>query len=489
MPISRKKACTNCRSSKAGCDRALPACHRCVEKQLRCMYDGRKRDRFSPLARPLLPRVAKSHIQGSAANSSDTSENPAIGGPRPPAQSTAAFPIEWWGSDEFGNSIDSTAEKGASNSLIRLEPPIGASACSITGTPSRFSLDETLTAPALGIPGLSYSTPDSQLSSVTQRSDSRKLRQRYPLRDCLLGVAVLGQLCSYPKMMIEGLQLPPFIKAPCHQNEELAPGCVTAGRHQCFPKRLDACAGLVQMYYSRTDENVDAIWSMIYAEVAKLASEVRMDPELEQLTTLQCPVPNAEEKLEIMQCLTIFLLLQADDPQSYEANDIDFLLTVAIDTYYDLALTQEWRFELPNVRPLYREWIFRETMRRLMIIYGIFDLLLEGIVGTDKTGCKGGSGLSNASLPCTRDMWEASTVRTWVACYQRYISSRQSGVMLLTRHIMELRLTDPFAIPLGDSPISEMVHWCKGMDTLGNLIWMVLPLQQYRIRDDTRAIW
>ncbi|KAK7223956.1 hypothetical protein V2G26_011959 [Clonostachys chloroleuca] len=243
------------------------------------------------------------------------------------------------------------------------------------------------------------------------------------------------------------------------------------------------------MYSSRTDENVDAIWSMIYAEVAKLASEVRMDPELEQLTTLQCPVSNAEEKLEIMQCLTIFLLLQADDPQSYEANDIDFLLTAAIDTYYDLALTQEWRFELPNVRPLYREWIFRETMRRLMIIYSIFDLLLEGIVGTDKTGCKGGSGLSNASLPCTRDLWEASTVRTWVACYQRYISSRQGGVMLLTRHIMELRLTDPFAIPLGDSPISEMVHWCKGMDTLGNLIWMVLPLQQYRIRDDTRGIW
>jgi hypothetical protein len=131
-------------------------------------------------------------------------------------------------------------------------------------------------------------------------------------------------------MLIEGLQLPPFIKAPCHQNEELAPSCVAAGRHQCFPKRLDACAGLVQMYHSRTDENVDTIWRMIYAEVAKLASEVRMGSELEPLTKLQCPLSSSEEKLEVMQCLTIFLLLQADDPQSYEANDIDFLLTVAI---------------------------------------------------------------------------------------------------------------------------------------------------------------
>ncbi|CAH0056819.1 unnamed protein product [Clonostachys solani] len=484
MPISRKKACTNCRSSKSGCDRALPACHRCTQKQLRCIYDGRKRDHFSPLARPLLPRIPKSPLQGSAPIPSrnpegDTSENPAIGDPEPSsAPLRTAFPIEWWGSDEFGNSIDSTAKADPGNSLIQLEPPIGTFACSTAGTLlSRFSLDdETPTASALDIAGLSYSTADSQLISTTQRPDSsRRLKQRYPLRDCLLGVAVLGQLCSYPKMMTEGLQLPPFIKAPCHQNEELAPGCVTTGRHQCFPKRLDACAGLVQMYYSRTDENVDAIWSMIYAEVAKLASE--------------CPLSNSEEKLEVMQCLTVFLLLQADDPQSYEANDIEYLLTVAIDTYYDLALTQEWRFELPNARPLYREWIFRETMRRLMIIYGIFDLLLEGIVGTDKTGCKGGSGLSNASLPCTRDLWEASTVRTWVACYQRYISSRQGGVMLLTRHIMELRLTDPFAIPLGDSPISEMIHWCKGMDTLGNLIWMVLPLQQYRVREDTRAIW
>ncbi|VUC20438.1 unnamed protein product [Clonostachys rosea] len=171
-------------------------------------------------------------------------------------------------------------------------------------------------------------------------------------------------------MIIEGLKLPPFIKAPCHQNEELAPGCAAAGRHQCFPKNLDTCAGLVHMYYSRTEENVDTIWSMIYAEVAKVASE--------------CPASNAEERLEIMQCLTIFLLLQADDPQSYEANDIGFLLTVAIDTYYDLALTQEWRDELPNTRPLYREWIFRETMRRSLslMIYWFSTHILMLIVGS-----------------------------------------------------------------------------------------------------------
>jgi hypothetical protein len=117
---------------------------------------------------------------------------------------------------------------------------------------------------------------DAQLVSTSAApSDQKVLRRRLFLKECVLTSVVLGQLTGYPRMMLEGELLPPFIQAPCHYDEEQAPECRIAGRHRCLPEILAVCASLVEMFYARTPANERYVWKTIYAERARLRKNVR----------------------------------------------------------------------------------------------------------------------------------------------------------------------------------------------------------------------
>ena len=124
-----------------------------------------------------------------------------------------------------------------------------------------------------------------------------------------------------------------------------------------------------------------------------------------------------------------------------------------------------------------------------MSIYGIIDLLLQGFTSPDRVGCTGGSGFGDAPLPCIRGIWQASTVKAWILEYDRYLSMRQDDLILLTKHLMHCQISPTFISSDGKNSMPDLVHWCKGMDPLGSLIWMVHPLQQYRMREEARHIW
>jgi hypothetical protein len=102
----------------------------------------------------------------------------------------------------------------------------------------------------------------------------RAFQARRVLRHSALSRIALGQLASFPKMMIQGDRLPPFIFPPCHMHEELAFDCAKSRRHRCLPKELAICAGLVEMFYSRTPQNSEFVWKTIYAEKDRLQKEV-----------------------------------------------------------------------------------------------------------------------------------------------------------------------------------------------------------------------
>lgn len=106
------------------------------------------------------------------------------------------------------------------------------------------------------------------------RPPRRTFQRRHVLRNCALSSVVVGQLTSFPKMLIQGHHLPPFITPPCHVHEELAFDCAKSGRHQCLLKELAICAGIVEMFFSRTPQNADFVWKMIYAERDRLRREV-----------------------------------------------------------------------------------------------------------------------------------------------------------------------------------------------------------------------
>ncbi|KAH7139601.1 hypothetical protein B0J13DRAFT_558237 [Dactylonectria estremocensis] len=476
MPLSRKKSCIRCRDFKLSCDRAIPACIRCVKREARCVYDGRERDRYEPYSTLSAPGLEKqlsqspleiepSSINGNSDLRLGTTDT------EPATDKTDISHMNWARPETYEGSTRLALES-FNPSNIRIDSSL-FSPCNIFSEQPFF---EPLTVEAeLSITSVHQKEDRSLMPEAKKCPNTRYLETRKHLADCMLTVIILGQLTSYPKLLVGGYQLPPFIKAPCHLNEELAPECAASGKHQCLPKVLAVCAGLVQMFYSSTAANVACVWDMIYAEAAKLRGEYQTF--------------SVQERLEASQAMTVFLLLQADDLKSVEKNDVHLLLTAAIDNYWDLATTYEWRSESSKIRPNYREWTFRESMRRLMSIYGIIDLVLQGFISQDKVGCTDGSGLSDAPLPCTRGIWEASTVKTWILEYDRYLAARQNDVVLLTKHLLNCRISAAFTSSTGKSPMPDLVHWCKGMDSLGSLLWMVNPLQQYRMREDVRHGW
>lgn len=101
-------------------------------------------------------------------------------------------------------------------------------------------------------------------------------QRRNAIRHCLSSSIVLGQLTNFSKMMIQGDRLPPFICPPCQLHEEMIFDCARSRKHQCLPKDLAICAGLVQMFFSRTPQNADFVWKTIYAEKDRLHREVRV---------------------------------------------------------------------------------------------------------------------------------------------------------------------------------------------------------------------
>jgi hypothetical protein len=110
--------------------------------------------------------------------------------------------------------------------------------------------------------------------AVRAPSNQQPLRSRPILKGCMLTNIILGQTTGYPKMLVLGDRLPPFIHAPCYTDERLAPECGEMGKHQCLPKSLAICASLVDMFYSRTDANADFVWQTIHSEAQRLYKEV-----------------------------------------------------------------------------------------------------------------------------------------------------------------------------------------------------------------------
>ena len=175
-------------------------------------------------------------------------------------------------------------------------------------------------------PSLTLSTTDIHSSSSSQRT----LMRRGAHSRCPLTSMVLGQIMSYPRLLIEGDQLPPFIHPGCYIDEELAHDCMDSDAHVCLPKRIAACATLVRIFYDRRNRESDFVWDVIRRE----ADEIHGQVCLSLLTTGWQPpsyatqptdllhkvqdglITGAADQLAALQSLTILLLLQAEVPGS-----------------------------------------------------------------------------------------------------------------------------------------------------------------------------
>lgn len=292
MPFSRKKSCSACRAAKARCNLATPSCYRCLRRTLHCEYEGRDTGRTpysqgSPAVRVSVSSSGEAVRQPefSLATTSNFHDYGFLL-TNPQAEKTDSgykevTSLEW-------DLIDGSATSGLASSPSSLE-------LSSPGSSQHpIILESNIQQYDISSPGILPSTlPDAILmdpatwfnniyvspAAITHWSSSLKqaLRLRHAAKACLVTTVVLGQLKGYPRMMIHGRNLPPFIYPRCPLDEELSAECMEKGKHHCLPKPLAICASLVQMFYSRTAGSTEFVWRTIYAEQARLYHEVSND--------------------------------------------------------------------------------------------------------------------------------------------------------------------------------------------------------------------
>ncbi|EEA21929.1 conserved hypothetical protein [Talaromyces marneffei ATCC 18224] len=500
MPLSRKKSCVRCRQSKLRCNQATPSCSRCSERGVRCLYDW-KIGGAAPYANSTASKVSRTHLMPSriseelidgasqfenldntSALSASTFMNHEL---QAPDLSLDDFELDL-------TSMNAERSLGTPN----LEPSLGATAESST-FPLRTDIPEYL---EIGVPEPSAETLEMitcHLSDSEQWSLGRTIspnpashvpqtlpvqlpprrgtfQRRNVIRHCLSSSIVLGQLTNFSKMMIQGDRLPPFICPPCQLHEEMVFDCARSRKHQCLPKDLAICASLVQMFYSRTPQNADFVWKTIYVETDRLHREHENYDIYQQLAALQA--------------ITIYILLQALDVESGEANGAHSLLhnVIAIST----SVSNRNKVVLNNLYgiPARQQWVHEESVRRTMIILLIIDLLLEGLLEHQTVKCHSlrGAGLDNIPLPASRDLWEAETNFAWRNEYEKYLSQRKINKVLTIGDLMELTEGGALKTLLETDPRFDLVPdayaWCESLDSLGSLLWMAIPFQQRRTR-------
>lgn len=122
-------------------------------------------------------------------------------------------------------------------------------------------------------------------------------------------------------------------------------------------------------------------------------------------------------------------------------------------------------------------------------IFCIIDLLLEGMHPPEGHTCEEGVAFARNLLPCSRDLWEARSTSRWIMHYDSYLLRSETDEELRGHRLLESKLSSGHSgihsscmgSPESRSPDADVLRWCEGLDMLGTLIWMVVPLYRYRI--------
>lgn len=291
----RKKSCIRYRHSKLRCIQGLPSCSHCIERGTRCTYDWligpSSRDvgsgysaggsvRYVP--KPSIMNEGTQGFMQLVNTRSEIYKSISATETLPEAtndlfeQFDLDFVVEHVSAEQsfYLSKLPSLLDEWNDSQLFSqqfLAPNIEVRRGEST---SSYLLDSSMESPG------DIRTPNRPLQPRQNTSSQLSviLRRRGVIRYCLSSSIVIGKLTSYPKMMLQDKTLPPFICAPCHLREELRLYCLKCRKHQCLPKELAIFASLVDMFYSRTPNNADFVWSMIYAEQDRLHRKGEQDP-------------------------------------------------------------------------------------------------------------------------------------------------------------------------------------------------------------------
>ncbi|OTA04912.1 hypothetical protein A9Z42_0055150 [Trichoderma parareesei] len=285
---------------------------------------------------------------------------------------------------------------------------------------------------------------------------------------------ILGQVCSYPAMMVSGHALPPFIHSRCSLDDGLT-----------------------------TPVSSDFVWETIYNEIG------RMHKEHESF--------DSETMLESIQALTIYMLLQAQDTETLLKNNVKLLLiTIGVRTTPSVLMllttntqTQELGPKLHSSleyntlidtieSPLCRStWVLYESARRTLCLLYIIEMFLEINLRPRPISARCCQSFAATPLPCIRDLWEVPSTYDWSKRYSAFLRGRSVAKILtlrdykMTQHLSPEELLDGVAGLNGvagsgtgsgsGSVTKDVMRWCEGMDSFGTLVTLAATLLQYEV--------
>lgn len=308
MPVPRRKSCNQCRSAKTRCSLSLP-CMRCSRRNIACEYASstlRRTTRTYPEIRPL-----RSTSTGPSSSLTSTSPMGILDAGLGMSSATPiTFPLSIMSSSLVsGPSVADafSSEWGLNPGVLEgFQLPTGVTNNDTCPAASVNAFDATLSREAevsssppwarLGLESVRNILVSAEQTETGHKVDSllgpgssiaiwasqtylySPLSQKHLSRvptTLLTTKLLLGQICDYPKMMIQGPQLPPFIHPRCTMGFQTEPSCPSAGPHRCLPEPLAICSTLIRSFYERTPQSSSFVWRNIYAEQHRLHQEVR----------------------------------------------------------------------------------------------------------------------------------------------------------------------------------------------------------------------
>ncbi|KAI1360482.1 hypothetical protein F5Y08DRAFT_317245 [Xylaria arbuscula] len=512
MPISRKKACEQCRLAKTRCS-LDPVCLRCPSRALECKYTAGSW-RASPFSRPRPPCAGQAPSLISPAFSTESLSslfNFSAPGSTSLESGGANFETYSWDSNIFGDSRDvvsdqtfctkskepipilstalprhealndtaldfsplSTLQYDSSGGTRLQDPQTGIDPVVTT----EQSMDASATAGSQLRDSDSSSSPtlddeegvdienDSTIGIYVRRLEHLAIHRRGPASERSLTARILlGQIKNYPMMLIRGSRLPPFIYPQCVLNNKLSRCCTAAtGTHQCLLKPLANCAALTRMFYDRNPSNAQFLWKAMYDEQRRLYHEYH-----------SYDVPTL---LAAVQASMIYLLLQAQDAASIAKNDIASLVITVTALSSSLHFRSNYGSDIYQIPNLSQEsWVIYESTRRSVSLFYVIRVVLIIRDGRPHRRCT----LPTTPLPCGPDLWDHEATETWALRLHRYKTRTKSNKGLTINDLLSYLRFEHSNVDkeTGNRVHEDLATWCESLGEFGTLVWMATMVDQ-----------
>ncbi|KAL6905044.1 hypothetical protein GGI43DRAFT_298915 [Trichoderma evansii] len=453
---SRRRSCLSCAKSKAGCDSKQPKCSRCIAKGIECQYPAKK---------SRAPVLEASHSEGvfterqkatsslvvdfSSLNSGNISLHDALVMPQLGFADLGGEYLHLDGPNE--DLLNPQANTNDSHLLLEQSSSIHRSTLP---TDARARTEQGLLPLTFSIP-----TAPGAVRSMIRRPRTQTAAQR-------VSNLISHTLKSYPLMLLRSNTLPPFIH----------PSMITSDDENIHMESLTNCLSLMHMISTGIQTSRKLFWKNVRMECERLSEEYIKLSKYELLTA--------------MQALLIYILIRIDEGAT-EYNNFDSLLLKAVavtaqrfNGFDDASFHTECAHCNNGLEIGWEEWVFRESRRRLGIIYRVVNML---VYFEPMAMCDLPSDLVLAPLPAKKQLWEAGDEFVWKAAGQGETGAK--AAFGLATHGGLVRLDDrelscndawlPYkCLETRGQPRSaaSWEEWCSGIDGFGGLVMLAASL-------------